>query len=702
MKKTLKIKGMHCTSCAAKIEDKLQGIEGVTGASVSFATGKAEVQGEIGEERIKKTIEDLGYKIEEEKEEGSQKELKELKDSVIFAGILSLPIFLLSMVFKNVPYREWIIFLLATPVQFYSGRRFYQGSLGVFKGMGATMDTLVALGTSAAYFFSVGVLFKVFPGEIFFETSALLIFFLLLGKYLETKTLSQTNEAVRKLVEVGAKDALIIRKGKEVIVSLSELVVGDEVVVKPGEKVPVDGIIIKGRSSINESMVTGEPMPVEKTIGDRVIGGTVNENGSFIFKAEKVGSETLLAQIIEFVEKAQSAKAPTQKLADKISSVFVPLIIVISLLVLGYWTVLVQIPFASALSFGVAVLVISCPCALGLATPTAIMVGTGIGAQKGILIKGGEALQKATGIKTVVFDKTGTLTKGKPQVVAVDGDARLLEFAASVEQKSEHPIARAVVQKAKEKKLKLSEVEEFKALPGIGVTGMIRNIGEVKVIKTQSKNSFVSQWRGKGATVIEVEIKGRSAGFLAVADTLKENSKETVEKLNRLGYSSVMITGDDRVSAQSIAKELKLSQIIANVLPEEKAEEVEKLKIKGRVAFVGDGINDAPALSVADLGIVMGEGTEVARETGDIVLVKNDPLDVIRAIKLSQATFNKVKFNFFWAFFYNLLGIPVAAGALSHWGITLKPEIAGLAMAFSSVSVIANSLLLKKLPLDKV
>lgn len=752
MKYELLIKGMHCASCAAKIEKKLLEAEGVTNADVSFVTGKATVLGETKKEELKNVIESLGYEVVEMEDMGSASwrtgEMGELKKNVIFAGILSVPIFLLSMFFKNIPYREWILFLLTTPVQFYSGRRFYKGAMGptvlALRSIGFrlpigtflvrdslrekvmankdssdarkrgqrnfdqpplsflnlfNMDTLVVLGTSAAYFYSVGVLFKLFPGEIFFETSALLIFFLLLGKFLEAKTLSQTSEAIKKLAETGAKEAVILRNGKEVKIPSSKLIVGDEIVVKPGDKIPVDGIILEGQSVVDESMVTGESLPVEKNVGDKVVGGTVNKYGSFVFKAEKIGEDTLLNQIIAFVEKAQSAKAPTQKLADKISSVFVPTIIIISFLVLGYWLTLGGLPFVSALSFAVAVLVISCPCALGLATPTAIMVGTGIGATKGILIKGGEALQKAVGIKTIVFDKTGTLTKGEPEVVAIEGDKNLLKIAASVEQKSEHPIGRAIVEKANREKFVPGSVEAFKALPGMGVSGNVGSVGEVSILATKREDKFVKEWRGKGATVVEVTIKNKQAGFIAIADTLKESSTKAIEELENRGFKTVMVTGDDKVTAEFISKQLGINKVIANVLPEEKAREIQRLKKEGRLAFVGDGINDAPALSVADLGIAMGKGTEVAKETGDIVLVKNDPRDVLLAIKLAQATFNKVKFNFFWAFFYNMLGIPIAAGVFSGLGITLKPEFAGLAMAFSSVSVITNSLLLKKVRL---
>lgn len=716
MEKIFQIKGMHCASCASKIETKLRTVKGVKSANVSFTTGKATVYGKVKSEEITKVIKDLGYKIDNLGEVEKIKELNKDKRDLIFAGILCLPIFLLSMFFKNTPYREWVIFLLATPVQFYSGKKFYEGAVRGIRGVGvikgANMDSLVAIGTSAAYFYSVGVLFNLFTGEIFFETSALLIFFLLLGEYLEGKTLRKTNEAIRKLAELGAKDAVILRNDMEIKVPLSELIVGDEIIVKPGEKIAVDGIIINGQSSIDESMVTGEAMPVDKKVGDKVIGGTINKYGSIVFRAEKVGSDTLLSQIIKFVEKTQSAKAPTQKLADKISSVFVPLIMVISLLVLAYWLLIAGLSFSSALSFAIAVLVVSCPCALGLATPTAIMVGTGIGAKMGILIKGGEALQKAVGIKTVVFDKTGTLTRGEPVVrdVKIVGDIsnnELLRLAASVEQKSEHPIARAIVKKAEGEKVVLSNVDNFRAIGGVGVVGVIGEIGDIWVGKTDKENDFIKQWRGKGATVVEIKIKdqgsrskdGITLGFIAIADNPKENAKKTIEKLDKFGYTIAMITGDDKLTAESIAKDLGIEKVIANVEPEGKASAIdgirENMGDKGKIAFVGDGINDAPALSTADLGIAMGGGTEVARETGDIILIKNDPMDVFRAIKLAQATFNKVKFNFFWAFVYNILGIPVAAGVLSGIGIILKPEYAGLMMAFSSISVVGNSLLLK-------
>lgn len=703
MKQTFFISGMDCASCALKIEKELYKLAEVKKVSVDFATGRATVEGEADWQEIEKIVEKFGYRVvkTEAKGEERREELRKMKKLLVFTGILSLPIFLLSMVAKNFPHREWILLVLTTPIQFFSGARFYRGAWQGLKNHFANMDTLIALGTSAAYFFSLGVLLKIFPGEVFFETAALLIFFLLLGKYLEGMTLSQTNEAIKKLMEVGAKEAIVIKNKKEIKIPIGQVRVGDLVLVRPGEKIPVDGVIFEGNSAVDESMVTGESLPVDKEEGDRVIGGTINKSGSFIFRAEKVGEETLLSQIIAFVEKAQSLKAPMQKIADKISSIFVPGIVFTSLLVISYWLLAAKVPFSQALSFGIAVLVIACPCALGLATPTAIMVGTGVGAENGILIKGGEALQKAEKIDLVVFDKTGTLTKGEPEVAAISQDGNdLLRLAASVEAKSEHPLGQAIVKKTRELGLKLAEVKNFKALPGLGVEGVVEG-ARVTVGKVAgSKEEFVCHWRARGATVVEVKIdEGKRLGFMAIADALKESASLAVAQLEKERYEVAMITGDDPKTAKEIARQLGIKQVVANVLPEEKAREIRKFKKEGRIAFVGDGINDAPALATADLGIAMGGGTDVARETGDIVLVKNDPLAVFEAIKLAQATFKKVKFNFFWAFFYNLLGIPVAAGALSGQGITLKPEFAGLAMAFSSISVVINSLLLKKFKL---
>jgi len=777
MKQTLSISGMHCNSCALNIEESLKKSAGVNSVSVNFATGKAVIEGEIKIEKVKEVVESLGYRIGDKADKDDQVDINEIKRMVIFSGLLSLPIFLLAMGWEVIGQigpigqigetgRNIILLLLTTPVQFIAGFRFYKGAWQAMRNGFANRDTLVALGTSAAYFYSLAVVLGLLPGTVFFETAALLIFFLLLGKYLEAMTVSKTRQAIQKLMEVGAKKARIVRNIRDMgdirEIAIEEVKVGDLLLVKPGEKVAVDGVIIDGQSMIDESMVTGESMPVEKKTGDKVIGGTINKNGSFIFRAEKIGSQTLLNQIIDFVEKAQAAKAPTQQIADKISSIFVPSIIAIAFLVMSYWLWVGRLPLEQALSYGIAVLVIACPCALGLATPTAIMVGTGVGARRGILIKGGEALQKAENINMVVFDKTGTLTKGEPEVMDIisdeaagheffhstlsplvlqssqstqsnlskgaavmgeavknygpasphkgaleKGDAYLLNYilqvAASVELKSEHPLGQAIVKKAKERNLVLDKVSNFQALPGFGVSGIINSIkisvGKVK----KADNEFVRKWTSKGATVVQVDIENSLAGYMAIADSLKENSKAAVDHLKEKGYQVAMISGDNQQTADEIGRQLGIEKIKAGVLPEDKAKIIGEFKgftgiggQKNKIAFVGDGINDAPALTIADLGIAMGGGTDVARESGDIVLVKDDPLAIVEAIGLAKATFNKVKFNFFWAFAYNILGIPIAAGLLSGIGITLKPELAGLAMAFSSVSVVSNSLLLKR------
>lgn len=697
MKRTLAISGMHCASCAVNIENSLAKIKGVTGASVNFAAGEASVEGNFAEKEVEKVIVGLGYRLGNSGQKAAA-DLRSLQKTVIWAGILAVPIFILSMFTKTFPFREWLLLILTTPVQFIAGARFYQGTWQGLKNRFISMDVLVALGTSAAYFYSLGVMLGILPGEIFFETAALLIFFLLMGKYLEAKTLVGTNEAIKRLMAVGAKEATVLPalgSSNEVKVSVAELKIGNLILVRPGEKVAVDGVILKGASAVDESLVTGESVPVDKKVGDKVIGGTINKSGSFVFRAERVGSQTLLAQIIDFVKKAQEAKAPTQKLADKISRVFVPAILIFSLLVFGYWLIIVRIPLPQALSFAIAVLVIACPCALGLATPTAIMVGTGVGASKGILIKGGEALEKAEKIDLVVFDKTGTLTLGEPEVVALSETTDdLLALAAGVEQKSEHPLAKAIVRRARELNLELPSVRNFKSLTGLGVEGTVGR-QKISVGKIQTAGSrFVKEWQNKGATVVGVKVNKHSQGLIAIMDTLRPGTIQAVARLKEKGYQVAMITGDNEATAREIGRQVGIDRVMANVLPKDKAAKISSFGQR-RVAFVGDGVNDAPALSAADLGIAMGGGTDVARETGDIVLVKDDPLGVVEAIELAKATFRKVKFNFFWAFFYNVGGIPVAAGLLSGWGMTLKPELAGLAMAFSSVSVILNSLRLK-------
>jgi len=597
------------------------------------------------------------------------------------------------------------------------------------------MDTLVAIGTSTAYFYSlynylsyinlnkslIGLDGMMIP-NLYFETAAFLITFILLGKWLEVKAKSRTGEAIKKLISLQAKTARIIKNGKILDIPITDVVHGDIILVRPGEKVPVDGIITKGSSALDESMVTGESLPVEKKVGDTVVGATINKTGSFEFKATKIGSETMLAQIIKLVEDAQGNKAPIQNLADKISAVFVPAVIIIALLTFAIWYFALGASLTASVMYFTAVIVIACPCALGLATPTAIMVGTGRGAEKGILIKGGEPLQAAEKINTIIFDKTGTLTRGKPVVTEVvdlshperpkgaEGSHEILKIAASLESNSEHPLAQAIIKKAKDEKIKLSEITKFKAIPGHGVEGKINgkkyHFGKPKFIESTIKNPLIPNTlyliqspEKQGKTVMVLSDDTEAFGLIAVADTIKNTSEEAVSKLREMGIDVWMITGDNEKTAQAIAKQAGISQknVLAEVLPEDKASNVKKLQKNGKiVAMVGDGINDAPALAQADLGIAMGSGTDVAMESGDIVLVKNDLTDVTNAIRLSRATVRKIYQNFFWALFYNVVAVPVAAGVFADSGLILRPEIAGLAMALSSVSVVTNSLMLKK------
>ena len=627
------------------------------------------------------------------------------------SAIFSVPALLLGMLFMDVPYRLIILWILSTPVQFYFGRSFYQGAWASLKNKSANMDSLIALGTSAAYFYSVyAVLFNAGKHQ-YFEISAILITLVLLGKYLEAVAKGKTSQAIAKLVRMGAKTATVVRKGKEMKIPIEEVVVGDLVIVKPGEKIPVDGVIIEGRSYVDESLVTGESMPVEKKKADAVIGSTINKQGAFRFKATKVGAQTILARIVKLIEDAQGKKAPIQRFADEVSAYFVPIVIGIAVLTFVVWFLVAGAELEFALITAVAVLVIACPCALGLATPTSIMVGTGKGAVHGILIKGGDILEAAHKVKYIVFDKTGTITKGKPvvtDVVAAKGftEKNILEIAGSLEHSSEHPLAEAIVQKGKEEKISFKKVIGFQALVGRGVKGRISSkeyyLGNAKLMKDQkiplsTSISKKEALESEGKTVMVLADKKSVLGLLAVADEVKEDSAEAVAVLRNMGLVPYMITGDNKRTAQAIAKKVGIDKFFAEVLPEEKVKYVKDLQKKGKVAMVGDGINDAPALAQADIGIAMGSGTDVAMETGNIVLMKNSLLDVPRAIKLSKMTMAKVKQNMFWALIYNILGIPIAAGVLYPFtGWLLSPIIAGGAMALSSVSVVTNSLLLRR------
>jgi len=733
----LVISGMHCASCAALITRKLKKTAGVEEANVNFGAAKAYIRfnpAVAQEEGLLAAVKAAGYSaaIADERDREAEKkrrevEIQRFKKKFLWGLILSTPMLyfmLLSFVpslpgaAELAPTMGLISFLLSTPVQFWLGAGFYRGMWSSLRMGTFNMDSLIAIGTSTAYFFSlwnfarhVLTTGRVFDQmhDLYFEVAAFLITFVLLGKWLEARAKGKTSEAIQKLMGLQAKTARVLRNGQTVDVPIGEVQVGDTVVVRPGEKIPVDGVVVRGLSSVDESMLTGESIPVEKKEGDRVFGGTINGHGSFEFRAEKIGADTVLSQIIRFVEDAQGSKAPIQDFADWVSSWFVPAVIGIALLtLLGWWLIGGNLTFA-LLAF-VSVIVIACPCALGLATPTSIMVATGKGAEHGILIRGGEPLEAACKIDTIVFDKTGTLSKGKPEVTDVippqgKADEEILRLAASLEQASEHPLAESIVNHAKVKGVTLSGVEAFKAIPGHGVEGILegkkyflgnRKLMEKIQIATLNLEEKLQVLENDGKTAMILASDTSSLGIVAVADTLKETSQEAVEKLTKMGLEVYMITGDNKRTAHALARQAGIEHVLAEVLPEDKAQEVKRLQEQGKkVAMVGDGINDSPALAQADLGIAMGSGTDIAMETGGIVLVKNDLRDVVTAIKLSRATVGKIKQNMFFALFYNVLGIPIAARVLAPWGILLRPELAGLAMAFSSVSVVSNSLLLK-------
>ncbi|MBI4021362.1 MAG: copper-translocating P-type ATPase [Candidatus Aenigmarchaeota archaeon] len=668
-----------------------------------------------------------------------KEELAKLRRKLLVGAVLSVPLFLGS-------FPEWfpwvpaalnnllILLVLATPVQFWVGAPFYRGAWGALKNRTADMNTLIAVGTSAAYLSSAAAalvpgLFATGEGmtAIYFDTAAVIITLILLGRYFEAIARGRTSEAIKKLMGLQPRTALVVRGRKELEIPIDEVRVGDIILVKPGQKVPVDGVVVDGHSSVDESMITGESIPVEKVKGDTVIGATMNKHGLLRVRAAKVGKDTMLAQIIKLVEEAQGSKAPIQRMADQVAGVFVPAVIVIAIATFAFWyflggLILAGSPFAEmylsltpflfALTAFIAVLIIACPCALGLATPTAIMVGTGKGAEQGILIKGGEALERAHHVTTIIFDKTGTLTKGEPEVTDVVPftvrERELLRLAAATEKGSEHPLGEAIVAKAQSMKIALPAVREFRSLTGRGVQARVgtvrvllgnrRLMNERKITVTPAIEKGIQALEMEGKTVMIVAAHGKVAGLIAVADTLKDHSRDAIMQLQRMGKDVLMITGDNARTAAAIGRQLGITQVLADVLPEHKAAEVKKLQEAGKVvAMVGDGINDAPALAQADLGIAIGSGTDVAIESGGIVLVRNDLRDVARAIGLSRYTIKKIRQNLFWAFFYNAALIPVAAGALyPATGLLLNPILAAAAMAFSSVSVVSNSLLMKR------
>ena len=602
---------------------------------------------------------------------------------------------------------RWGTFLATTPIMLVAGGPYIQSAWASFKKHNANMDTLVALGTLVAYFYSLVALFAGLP--VYFESAAFILFFILLGAVFEEKMRKNTSQAVEKLLDLQAKTAEVLRDDVYVQIPLEQVKVGDLIRVRPGEKIAVDGTVLEGETSIDESMVTGESIPVDKSVGDAVIGSTINNSGTIIFRAEKVGSETMLAQIVDFVKKAQTSRAPIQDLTDKISGIFVPAVVILGLLTFWVWFVLLGDSFVTSLLYGVAVLIIACPCALGLATPTALMVGTGRSAKMGILLKNGTVLQEIQKVQTVVFDKTGTLTEGKPVVTDVIGDEReVLSLAASLEDVSQHPLAQAIVNRASELGISLYPVENFQALHGKGVTGIINGkqvlLGNAKLLDDlaiphdyQERFDLLEK---EAKTVVFLSVDGQLKGLIALQDVPKENAKEAIAKLKKRGLRTVMLTGDNAGVAHAIAEQIGIEEVIANVLPEEKAHEIHKLQKNGKLAFVGDGINDAPALSVADVGIAMGSGTDIAIESADLVLTTNNLLGLARAFDMSKKTFNRILLNLFWASIYNLIGIPIAAGVFSGLGLVLNPELAGLAMAFSSVSVLISSLMLNFTKVD--
>ena len=741
-KSVFPVRGMTCASCVARVEQALSGVPGVVEANVNLASEKATVEylEAVQLSDLKRAVADAGYELGGETETledvatASQREIKSLRNRFIFATAIGLLILGLGFgpSFIGKPYLLWA---LATPAQFWAGWRFYRGMWGALKHLTADMNTLIAVGTSAAYVYSVlAVVFPVFftagglEPHLYFDTSAMIIGLILLGRFLEARAKGQTSEAIKKLIRLQPRTALVIRDGEEMEIPAEEVQVGDLITVRPGERVPVDGIVNQGYSSVDESMITGESIPVEKKVGDKVIGATINKTGSFQFKATKVGKDTMLAQIIRLVEEAQGSKAPIQRMADIIASYFVPIVIGIALVTFITWYFVGPAPaFTFALLNFIAVLIIACPCALGLATPTAIMVGTGKGAENGILIRSAEALERAHRINTVLLDKTGTLTQGKPlvtEIIATESfsEEDVLRLAASAERRSEHPLAEAIVRAASDRKLKLQSVTGFRAIPGKGVEastgGKKLILGNLVLMKDKklALNGLEKEagrlWE-EGKTVMFLGMGGKVIGVVALADTLKPGAREAVGALHRMGIEVAMLTGDNRRTAEAIAKEADIDRIIAEVLPEHKAQEVKKLQGEGKaVAMVGDGINDAPALAQADIGVAIGTGTDVAIEAADITLISGDLSGIVNAIYLSKRTLRTIKQNLFWAFAYNTSLIPVAAGVLfiafGRTGVPsglhfilgdygfLNPILAAAAMATSSLTVVFNSLRLRR------
>jgi Cu+-exporting ATPase len=747
LKSVFAVGGMSCASCVSRVEKAIRSVPGVVSANVNLANNQATVEylEDVRLSVIKQAVKDAGYEVEagtdapEDVSDTANREIKKLRNTLIVAAILGIMVLILGFL-PSFTGKAYLLWALATPVQFWAGLRFYRGAWSSLKHKTADMNTLIAVGTSAAYLYSVvAVLFPsafisgVIEANLYFDTSSMIIVLILLGRFLEARAKGQTSEAIKKLIGLKPKVASVVRDGQEQQIQVDDVAVGDIVVVRPGESIPVDGIIREGYSAVDESIITGESIPVDKKEGDEVIGASINRTGSFRFEATRVGANTTLSRIVRLVEEAQGSKAPIQRLADVIASYFVPAVISIAVITFIIWYFAGPAPsFTYAILNFVAVLIIACPCALGLATPTAIIVGTGKGAENGILIRNAETLEKAHKVNTVLLDKTGTLTMGEPKVtdiIAVDNLTKeeILQLAASAESRSEHPLGQAIIYELSQRGLELAPVTEFNAIPGQGVEAKIgsRNIlvGNLRLMRDRNISLNGAEERAhilweKGKTVMFLSIDGSMAGMIALSDTIKPGAAGAVQRLHDMGVDITMITGDNRRAAEAIARQVGIEDVLYEVLPEHKSSEVRKLQQAGKiVAMVGDGINDAPALAQADIGIAIGTGTDVAMETGDITLISGELSGIAGAIDLSKRTIRTIKQNLFWAFAYNVILIPVAAGilyiffnegtvpsglhfALGEYGF-LNPILAAAAMAVSSLTVVSNSLRLKSYKLNK-
>jgi Cu+-exporting ATPase len=737
-KTTISVGGMTCAACVHRVESALQSVDGAIEAVVNLATGKATITHNTdwaGVEALRRVISESGYAflgvsepaLEDPVEAARKREITELKTKFIVGAILSVVIFAGSMqnwfpFLRAIPRQAMLfcLFVVTTPVVFWVGSHFFSGALKAARQKTTDMNTLVAVGAFSAYLYSALATFipKFFAvagiaPHVYFDGAAMIITLILLGRLLEAKAKGKTSMAIKRLIGLKPKTARVVRDGKEVDIPIEAVIKGDLILVRPGEKIPTDGVVVSGSSSVDESMLTGESMPAQKEAGSDIFAATLNKTGSFTFKATKVGAETALAQIIQLVEEAQGSKAPIQRIADKVASIFVPVVFCMAVLTFLVWYFLVPEPiFSRSLLNFISVLIIACPCAMGLATPTAVMVGTGLGAENGILIKGGESLERAYKLTTIVFDKTGTLTKGQPEVTDILTSGSLTEHevlkkAVSIEAVSEHPLAQAMIEKARQEQLGPEPVDKFEALPGYGAKAVLNDkqylLGNLRLMQKEAValNGFdqkAKRLAGDAKTCIFVAAEQRVIGLIAVSDTPKTSARETVDSLKRMGLSVAMITGDNEKTARAVGDALNIDHVLAEVLPGDKADEIRRLQTRGHiVAMVGDGINDAPALTTADIGIAIGAGTDVAMEASDITLIRDDLRSVPAAIRLSFQTMRVIKQNLFWAFFYNSLGVPIAAGVLyPFFGILLNPVFAAAAMAMSSVCVVSNSLRLRR------